>query len=104
LQQTVTDQDLDKAISRLEDLIKNERERQQAEQSEIAQLKRQVKELQQVIAEKDKEIEQYQIALKLAAANTSHEPVLNAKTKSMNVQAQRVEVHGRTNNCPAPSA
>ncbi|MGI9951383.1 DUF87 domain-containing protein [Moorellaceae bacterium AZ2] len=61
-----TDAALEAAVAKLSQLVEQIREKEEAEQGEIAALKRRVAELEELLATKDREIEELRIALKVA--------------------------------------
>ncbi|NPV49436.1 MAG: ATP-binding protein [Armatimonadetes bacterium] len=96
LRQTVTDESLDAAIAQLAEVLRRAEEEERAERGEIARLKRQVEELQALLAAKDQEIQQLQIALKVAAAQAAaREQTRAERATSVSVEAERVEVRPR---------
>ncbi|MGI9951268.1 DUF87 domain-containing protein [Moorellaceae bacterium AZ2] len=63
-----TDAALEAAVAKLSQLLEQVREKEEAEQGEIAVLKKRVAELEELVAAKDREIEELRIALRVAVA------------------------------------
>lgn len=97
LKQEVTDQELAAAVAGLAEAMRKAEEQERVERGEIAQLKRRVEELEALLGAKDEEIAQFEIALKVSAAQNAAHQRASAETRkveAVQVHAEKVEVSG----------
>lgn len=100
LSKTVKDSKLDTVIQKLAEIVAKAAKAEEEEKSEINQLKRRIKELEDLLAAKDREIEQLQIALKAEAARASAQLLVAREMNSFSVNASHVEVRASAENGP----
>lgn len=92
LVKTVKDDKLDKVIEKLAELVTKAAKAEEEEKSEVSQLRQQVKKLEALLADKEREIEHLQIALKAEAARASAQLSISQEVNSLAVKASYVEV------------
>ncbi|MGI9862725.1 DUF87 domain-containing protein [Moorella naiadis] len=100
LSKTVKDSKLNTVIEKLAEIVAKATKAEEEERSEINQLKHRIKELEALLAAKDREIEQLQIALKAEAARASTQLLVAREMNSLSVNASHVEVRAPVENGP----
>lgn len=100
LSKTVKDSKLDTVIEKLAEIVAKAAKAEEEERSEINQLKRRIKELEALLATKDREIEQLQIALKAEAARASAQLLVARETNCFLANASQVEILSPVKNEP----
>lgn len=100
LSKTVKDSKLDTLIGKLAEIVAKAAKAEEVEKSEINQLKRRIKELEDLLAAKDREIEQLQIALKAEVARASAHFLVAREMNSFSINASCVEERTPAENGP----